>query len=91
MRIRRDATESHNSCQPVKGIDPVTLKVFVHIACPQKMISSFQALRQARSPVTKLEFATQGSLQISGPLTTLYHVQSETVNHNCRSSSKALL
>ncbi|GFO21882.1 hypothetical protein PoB_004838700, partial [Plakobranchus ocellatus] len=31
-----------------------------------KVISGFQALRQARAPVAGLEPATEGSLQISG-------------------------
>ncbi|GFN79644.1 hypothetical protein PoB_000615000 [Plakobranchus ocellatus] len=38
------------------------LQVPVH----NKVISGFQALRQARAPVTGLEPATEGSLQISG-------------------------
>ncbi|GFN86203.1 hypothetical protein PoB_001270900 [Plakobranchus ocellatus] len=50
MRIRRDATQSHNSCQPVKGIDPTKLKVFVYIACPQQDDLKLSSL--ARAPVT---------------------------------------
>ncbi|GFO16381.1 hypothetical protein PoB_004288600 [Plakobranchus ocellatus] len=36
------------------------------ITVHNKVISGFQALRQARAPVAGLEPATEGSLQISG-------------------------
>ncbi|GFO18220.1 hypothetical protein PoB_004472500 [Plakobranchus ocellatus] len=39
--------------------------IFVDIAGPQKVISGFQAPRNATAPKTELEFVTGGSLQNS--------------------------
>ncbi|GFO50695.1 hypothetical protein PoB_007720000 [Plakobranchus ocellatus] len=45
---------------------PLIVSGFLFIASPHKVISGFNAFRQAGAPMAGLEPATEGSLQISG-------------------------